>query len=636
MPRSSLPPSNSAAVNPVAQVVVDSPLPHLDRVFDYAIPPALDGQAQPGVRVRVRFAGRLVDGWLVSRAATSVHSLSPLHAVVSDEQVLLPEILALCESVAARWSGVLTDVVRNAVPRRHARAEAAPTDIGPEFPEPVEGLLADYAGGAALIARARAGQAPRAIVTTHGDDPAQVIAEFAHAVPGTIVIAPDRAAVERVEHRLRERGLDQASWTTVLADDGPELRYRRWLRALRGAVSLVVGTRSAVFAPLRAPVAIVVWDEWDESMFDQHAPYWNVRDVAAMRSSQQGTALVYVGPSVSADLAAMMPWVAHVSRTREAVRASAPRVRSSMEDTYAANAPGRIPALATQVMRTALAAGPVAVLVARAGYQPRLQCDKCREDAVCASCGGPLIRTQRSTHPMCVHCGTIDPAWSCPYCAAPVLRAPAAGSERTAEELGRAFPGVRVRSSSGGQILREIDGDPAIVVATAGALPHCRDGYAAAVILDTHVALARPDLRAAEDAFARWCDVVSQVRAGGEVVIAAAPDLPAVQALIRHDPMGFAQRELDLRSQVSLPPAVRLALLAGAQADIDDLLAHIDMEGIAMRGPVPLPDGSVRVLLTVPRAQGASLAERVKGATTIRSSKRTGAPVNVRIDPRTV
>ena len=87
MPRSSPPPSEPAAVDPVAHVVVDSPLPHLDRVFDYSVPASLDAVAQPGVRVRVRFAGRLVDGWVVARTGASAHTLRPLHAVVSPEVV---------------------------------------------------------------------------------------------------------------------------------------------------------------------------------------------------------------------------------------------------------------------------------------------------------------------------------------------------------------------------------------------------------------------------------------------------------------------------------------------------------------------------------------------------------------------
>ena len=92
---------------PIAQVRIDSPLPHLDRVFDYAVPAPMAEAAQPGVRVRVRFAGRLVGGFIVGRAATSSipGDLRSLDRVVSPEVVLTPDVHALVESVAERYAG---------------------------------------------------------------------------------------------------------------------------------------------------------------------------------------------------------------------------------------------------------------------------------------------------------------------------------------------------------------------------------------------------------------------------------------------------------------------------------------------------------------------------------------------------
>ena len=123
-----------AAALPVARVAVDVALAHLDRPFDYAVPEHLDAAAGVGVRVRVRFAGRLVDGFVLERVAASEHAgrLAWLEKVVSTEQALPPEIAALCRAVADRYGGVLADVLRLALPPRHARveAEAAPRGGG--------------------------------------------------------------------------------------------------------------------------------------------------------------------------------------------------------------------------------------------------------------------------------------------------------------------------------------------------------------------------------------------------------------------------------------------------------------------------------------------------------------------------
>ena len=120
-------PGPVAAVLPVARVAVDIPLAHLDRPFDYLVPERLSDQAVPGCRVRVRFAGQLVDGYLLDRAEASGHQgrLARLERVVSPEPVLSPEIMALAREVADRWAGTLADVLRLAIPPRHARTESA-------------------------------------------------------------------------------------------------------------------------------------------------------------------------------------------------------------------------------------------------------------------------------------------------------------------------------------------------------------------------------------------------------------------------------------------------------------------------------------------------------------------------------
>ena len=115
----------AAAVSlPVARVAVDVPLAHLDRPFDYLVPERLTQAAVPGCRVRVRFAGRLTGGYLLERASTSDHqgSLAFLERVVSPEPVLTAEIADLARAVADRYGGTLADVLRLAIPPRHARA----------------------------------------------------------------------------------------------------------------------------------------------------------------------------------------------------------------------------------------------------------------------------------------------------------------------------------------------------------------------------------------------------------------------------------------------------------------------------------------------------------------------------------
>jgi primosomal protein N' (replication factor Y) len=172
------------------------------------------------------------------------------------------------------------------------------------------------------------------------------------------------------------------------------------------------------------------------------------------------------------------------------------------------------------------------------------------------------------------------------------------------------------------------------VVATAGAAPIAQGGYAAAILLDGNVMLSRPELSATQETFAKWNECASLVRPDGEVIVVADSEHPAVQALIRHDPLGFAQRELEQRVQVSLPPAVRLAALTGEQSDIDDALAMLELNPESLvRGPVPGKDNQVRMLISCDRKLGVELAAQLKAMTSARSAKHKGGSVNVRIDP---
>lgn len=174
--------------------------------------------------------------------------------------------------------------------------------------------------------------------------------------------------------------------------------------------------------------------------------------------------------------------------------------------------------------------------------------------------------------PACRWCGTPLGAegFRCPACDGASLRSSIVGSRRTAEELGRAFPGVTVHTSGGQTVLAAVGADPALVVATPGAEPPFSGGYATALLLDAWMLLDRPQLGALVEALWRWATaaaLVRSARAGGSVVLCGVPEgavPPAFEALARWDPGWLAARELDERIALRLPPASVMAELIGA------------------------------------------------------------------------
>ena len=181
--------------------------------------------------------------------------------------------------------------------------------------------------------------------------------------------------------------------------------------------------------------------------------------------------------------------------------------------------------------------------------------------------------------PGCRWCGALAADWTCARCGSGQLRALVTGAARTAEELGRAFPGVPVRTSGGQHVLATVPAEPALVIATPGAEPVAPGGYAAALLLDGWALLGRPSLRAAEEALRRWLNAAALVRPGGTVVVLAEATLPAVQALIRWDPVTFSERELAERAELGFPPAVRMASVTGPAEAVADFVGVLSSSG---------------------------------------------------------
>ena len=208
------------------------------------------------------------------------------------------------------------------------------------------------------------------------------------------------------------------------------------------------------------------------------------------------------------------------------------------------------------------------------------------------------------------------------------------------------LPRIPVRTSGGSTVLDAIGPEPALVVATPGAEPQpAPEQYAAALLLDAWALLSRPDLRAGEEALRRWLAAAALVRpgsAGGRVVILADSGLAAVQALVRTDPDGFAQRELSERAALAFPPAARLAAVEGSAADVENLLAATTLPAVAhVLGPVLLAGHAAdpamsRALVRVPRADGLRLAAALQAAQGVRSARKAGGSVRVVIDPITL
>ncbi|MEV6904780.1 primosomal protein N' [Amycolatopsis sp. NPDC051372] len=648
---------------PVAKIVVDIPLAHLDRTFDYQVPDKLHEAAVPGCRVRVRFAGQLVDGYLVERTDTTEYErkLAYLERVTSSEPVLPPSLHAVCRSVADRYGGTLSDVLRLALPPRHAKAEAEPASEPAPSPDvPDVSAWSRYQWGPAFLDAVADGKPANAVwQALPGEDWPRRLAEAAAVAAscgrGAVLVVPDHRDLTRV-HEACAALMGEDAVVALIAGLGPAERYRRWLAVLRGGVRVVVGTRAAMFAPVADPGLFVVWDDGDDLHLDPHAPYPHVRDVLMDRAHATKSSLLVGGfaRTAEAQLLVESGWAQAVLADRAELRAAAPRVTPVGEDFDVARDEAarvaRLPAVAFEAARQAFAAGlPALVQVPRRGYVPGLACGNCRTPAHCRRCAGPLALPGGSVDgapkpPACRWCGVPETAFRCQACGSVRLRAVIVGAKRTAEELGRAFPGVPVRTSGAAEVLATVPGRPALVVCTPGAEPVAEGGYGAALLLDGWALLGRQDLRAAEETLRRWMAAGALVRpaaSGGRIVVGAEAGLSVVQALVRWDPAWHAALELGQRRELGFPPAMRMASVEGTPDAVASVLDDLPLPDTGeVLGPVPLgdfdADGNAsreRALVRVARPEGKTLAALLHDAAARRDARKAAEPVRIQLDP---
>jgi len=417
---------------------------------------------------------------------------------------------------------------------------------------------------------------------------------------------------------------------------------------------------------------VVLWDDGDDLHAEPRAPYPHAREVLALRAHRAGAAALIGGFARTTELTQLVQagWAMELVPGRDVLRTAAPRVRPAADDRELprdeAATTARLPSLALRTARAALRDGPVLIQVPRRGYLAGIACARCRTQARCTRpaaatgtgreghCNGPLRLSGPRAAPDCRWCGALatgqggtgpgstgQGGWRCPRCGHDKLRATVTGAVRTAEELGRAFPVVKVRTSGGDLVLPQVPSSPALVIATPGAEPLA--DYAAALLLDGWALLSRPSLRAGEETLRRWLAAAALVRPAGPVLVHADAALPVTQALIRWDPVTFAERDLAERAELGFPPAVRMAAVTGEPAAVATVLAGLGsaVEGgqFEILGPVPVEqpaqqgDDQVRALVRVPRSQGAALASARQAAQAGRSARKEGGGVRVQLDP---
>lgn len=633
---------------PIAVVRVDVSVAHLDRDFDYFVPAALDAEVNPGVRVRVRFNRTLVDAIVIRRTATSEFDrIAPVERVIGP--ALTPDTMNLVSAVCERYVGLFWDVVRAAVPAKHGKAgskESPRSDDSetglakedePFNPDP--SVWNNYMQGGWLNEELKASRPIRAVWTSApaSDWCAEISALVGAVCPtgsdnGVLVLLPDAAKVKRLHKELPHAQI-------LIAESGAKERYESFLRIYGGSRRVVIGTRSAVFAPVKNLKAIVMWDDFNDAFADPHAPYWDAREVAALRSHRENVSLIVgsVSRSVATQSWCDSGWARSVVPSDSVVAGVRGHITAIQDSDYERDPiRARIPHIAWAAAQRALKNGPVLFQVARKGYIPVVVCASCGVRAQCP-CGGEITMTRLGTEVVsrCARCGSTT--WHCD-CGGMSTKAVGIGAERTAEELGRAFPGLPVLWSQSEHMVSRVDNQPRLVVCTPGAEPSAVGGFRAIVILDPTT--SRISLTAHESLVHRFFNAAVLAAPQAPIVIAGNSDERAIQALLRWDSVWFANREILDRTEARLPPFARVAQLDGSWTGVNEVVTDLrKVVGQYILGPIEIErDGPHekfgRAFVVTPRNLFIEVSHSLAEITRKRSADAQKSHVQVRVDPR--
>ena len=607
---------NTAAQSlPIARLWVDTGLSHLEWSYDYLVPENLDASISIGSKVLVDFSGRKVDAYVIDRVnSSSFGNLKFIEKVTSPVPLLTDEIIGLVGAVARRWGALPSEILSAAVPPRVIAAEKKISKLTRSVKEMVKNQRPSHSY----------------YLFTPGEDPFVTMASWVASRVnrgGVLVVLPELREVHSLATALTKLKVKFSVLDAALPRTD---RYSNFLHVATGEAQIVIGTRSAIFAPVVNLQTIVVFREGSESHYERRAPGWNVRDVAIIRSQLSSIDLTFAGFSPSSELSFLIDSEAIALKGKRA------KIDATAYPQYQGELlPDRI----FTPIRSALARGSVLFLVPRKGYSQAISCTSCRNVALCA-CGGRIYFGGPDKGFICSLCDAKTSEWSCKWCKKSSANLLGRGNLRYAQEMGRAFPGFPVISSDANNPVSEIDNQHSIVLSTAGMAPVVSGGYQAVVVLEAESLFSQLDLRSQERAREAIMQSAALLASSGKALVVIDSAHPIVAALSRWNLSPLLARELREREQTQLPPLVHAIVLEIAHSDAPTLISGINASikdgrvpsSTRILGPTRVDDENSRVILTVSRDDGQDLFDFLVMYRKKRGIAKKSIP-HMRIDP---
>ena len=583
-----------------ARVVVESKLLQLDRQFDFLVPAELAHSLRFGHRVSF-YLGRSKTkqtGFVVELMANSEHASTPLVEIVGDRPVLTEEIYQFAREVANRQCVALGEILSSAIPDHMARTpiESSQPSLPTHFNSQT---MRDV-----VLANGRQVIVGDTLLPSWMERFVSEAKKTLEHGKSAILLVPEISDVDALVTACEASGLGAIA---MRPDQKRSERFKVFHRLL-GQTALVVGTRSAIYAPVANLGLICMADDLDDSWKEQGSPHTHARELALMRAGDL-VSLLFAAPYRSLELQRLV----ELGYLREGEPNGAPPRLSYTDSGF------RLDSSSFEMAKKAVKEGPVLILMPRKGSSAAAYCKACGERQRC-DCGG-YIWEPTSGRFECRICSTLHT--SCPKCQSSNLRRGRTGSQRTVAEIGKAFPNSKIYEATAEKNPSVAEKPNTIVVATPGAAPRLKKGYSGLLVLDCDIWLARQHLTAEQLALRDWTEALELLAPTGRAVFEGlGSHLGQPRALGQH--VELARAAIQETAALSLPPSMRIASLESTAKVMDEALAAVVRAGAEV-----IRNSGTKALIRFKYSQGMNVAKELRSIS-IRATARATAAGNRR------
>lgn len=561
-----------------AKVVLGLPL---DGPFDYSVPPHLSKIIKTGARVWVSFGRRdKYVGYVVMLSPrSSIAKVKDISEIIDESPVLAEDLLRLTKELSLYYCCSWGEAIESALPEELRRGRKIPKieipslSVGDSEEKTLLHDLSPYGRQDIYIERIK-----QALDTGR-----QVLLLF-----------PDIDRVIRFKDMLNRRlGIEPA----ILFRKQRGF-YSEWLKIKEGKVSVVIGTRSAVFAPLHN-LGLMIIDEEQSSVYKQEqVPHYHAREVLFMRSkiSKARLFLGSVSPSIE---------MLHLARKNQVKYYLLPR-KNAYPDIKVIPADyighrKKKRSLLSRFTQDCIALslkeqGKILLFLNRKGYSTFASCQACGFLLTCQRCNSNLVYYFKENILSCHHCNfKVGPPKICPNCNSSYIIYSGTGTERIENELYRLFPNARIKLWNSAEKIR--DSDANILIATSAIIGKPDFDFELTVMLGIDNYLNRMDLRAAEKSFALLSGVLL-LTAKRMIIQSSLKEHHCIKAFVKQDSNIFYDYELKQRKELMFPPYAHLAMVK-LRGKKEDRVKEISSALFERLGDGTL-DKSVKIMAVMP------------------------------------